>query len=113
MMSFTQKVDVIKNALLGIEDTTIPIYHYWRSAKDTRYILWQEDGEVALTTGNHKAEQGATGTIDLFTKRENDPAFDMIQEALNGAENVSWYYDGTDYEDETGLIHHNWMWTVL
>lgn len=112
-MSFTQKVDIIRNALLGIEDETIPIYHYWRSSKDTRYIIWQEDGEVALQSGNHKAEQGATGTIDLFTKKENDACFDMIQKVLNETENVSWYYDGTDYEEDSNLIHHNWRWTVL
>ena len=112
MMSFTQKLDVIKSALLGMDDD-IAIYHYWRSAKDTRYIIWQEDSGVDLDAGNHKIEQGASGVVELFTKTENDSCFDKIQEALNTAENVSWYYDGTDFEDETNFIHHSWRWTVL
>lgn len=113
MMSFTKKLDVIKNTLLGIADTEIPIYHYWRPAPDDRYIIWEEDGEIALESDNHKSEQGATGSIDLYTKDERDPCFDMIQEALDSTENVAWYYDGTDFENDTNFIHHNWRWTVI
>lgn len=112
MTSFIQKLDVIKNALLGMDDD-IMIYHYWRSAKATRYIIWQEDMAVSLEAGNHKVEQGVSGVIELFTKSENDSCFDKIQEALNTTDNVSWRYDGTDYEEETNFIHHSWRWTVL
>lgn len=100
----------ISDALTAIEG--LKVFHYWRFEKNAPYCIWEEDSELGFDADNHKAEQGFTGTVDLFTKTEFDPLFDAIQEALNGIE-ISWYYDGTSYEDETGLLHHSWRWRLL
>jgi len=104
------KVNVIGETLAGIEG--LNVFHYWRFGVDAPYCIWQEDSEIGLETDNHKGEQGFSGAIEFFTKTEYDPLFDKIQEALNSIE-VYWYFDGTDYEDETNLIHHSWRWRLL
>ena len=110
-MSFQTKLKTISDALTSIAG--LNVYHYWRFGVDAPYCLWQEDGEVSLEANNHKAEQGITGSVDYFTLTEYDGNADAIQMALNNVENLSWRYDGADYEEDTNLIHHHWRWTLL
>lgn len=105
------KLEAIKNALTSIEG--LSVFHYWRYQQDAPYCIWKEDESVYLDANNHKAESGFTGSVNLFTLTEFDPLVDSIETALNGVENLSWRYDGADYEDETNLIHHRWRWTLL
>lgn len=110
-MTFQQKVKSIGDALAAING--LNVFHYWRFGVTAPYCIWAEDGDVSLEGDNHKEEQGVAGAVHLFTKTEYDPLFDEIQDALNGIENVRWYYDDSDFEDETRLIHHSWRWTIL
>lgn len=111
-LTLTQKLNKIKTALTGIENLTVA--HYWRSVKTTPFCIWQEDSEVnALDANNIKAGQVISGTVDLFTKTENDPFVDSIQSALNAAENVGFALNSVQYEEETNLIHYEWVWTVI
>ncbi len=45
--------------------------------------------------------------IELYVLDPLDNAIDAIQELLD-AEALSWSYDGSQYETDTGLIHHSW-----
>ena len=104
------KLKQLRDALVGISPS-VKVYHYWRPQMKDPFICWQEDGEGdSLNANNRKAEQGIHGVVDYYTKTEYDPVFDQIQKALNDLENYSFRYDATDYEDETGLIHHSWEW---
>lgn len=115
MMSLMNKLLPLKEALLAVSDEqNVPVYHYWRPGSEPKYILWEELNEISsLETDNHKGEQAVDGTVDYYTFEEFDPVFDEIQNALNGVENLQWEYDGTDYEDETKYIHHNWVWRIF
>ena len=103
----------IRDTLTAISPN-VNVYHYQRPQMKAPYIVWAEDGEEdSFEANNHKAEQTLYGTLDFYTKTEYDPVADAIQEALNALDNLSWRYDSTDYEDETGLIHHSWEWRYL
>lgn len=106
------KLKILRDALNSVSED-IKVYHYWRSEMKAPFIVWQEDGEAdSHHADNRKTEQGIAGTVDFYTKKEYDPAFDLIQESLNDLESFSFRYDGTEREDETGLIHHSWEWQV-
>lgn len=112
MTSIQSKLEAFGDAL-GSINSIDNVYHYWRFGVTPPYLIWQEDSEIGLQADLHKAEQGITGAIEYFTKQEYDPRFDDIQNKLNSLENVYWYYDGSDFEDETSLIHHSWRWRLL
>ena len=88
-------------------------YHYFHPAKVAApFIVWMEDGDNGLEADDGKAEQAISGTVDLFTKTEYDPALDGIQTALDGY-GAAWYLNSVQYEDETGLIHYEWVFEVV
>lgn len=106
------KLRILRDALVAIS-SSVKVYHYWRPKMQAPFIVWQEDGEAtSLSANNKKVEQGIEGVVDYYTKTEYDPVFDSIQTVLNSLEDYSFEYDGTVYEDETGLIHHSWTWRL-
>lgn len=76
------------------------------------YVVWAEDmpGET-LWADDRRQRAGKQGTIDLYTKRRRDPLREKVEEALNTGE-ISWYLNSVQYEDETGLMHWEWVWEV-
>lgn len=110
-MTLRDKLIKIRDALVAVEG--LRVYHYWRPKLQPPYCIWEEEGEAsALHANDHKHEQAIDGHIDYFTKMEFDPAADAIQDSLNRVEHCGWSYDSVQYEDETGLIHHSWRFTV-
>ena len=89
---------------------TDKVSHYGRM-KSERYFVWQEDGDTALNTDNRREIRAVTGSTDLFTKTEFDPWCEQFEKALNDA-GVSWRRNPSQYEEETGIIHHEWDWQV-
>ena len=88
-------------------------FHYWHPAGTAApYLVWQEDGDSNLWAGNGAAERAITGTVDYFTKTEYDPALDLITAALESV-GASWYLESVQYEDETQLIHYEWVFEVV
>ena len=59
-----------------------------------------------------KVERALTGTIDYFTKTENDPVVQQIEDALDSDDGISWYLNSVQYEQDTGYIHYEWVWEV-
>lgn len=89
------------------------VYHYWRPRLIPPYCVWAEDGEDAFYSENKKTEQGITGYVDYYTLTEYDPAVDSIQQALNSIGGAfAWRLDSVQYEEDTNLIHHQWVWSA-
>lgn len=100
----------LRQALAALTDRC---YHYVAAPNAIPpYITWMEDGDNDLLAGNIHAERCFTGSVHLFTKVENDPLFAGIPEALEGI-GASWYFNSSQYEEETGLIHYEWYWEVI
>lgn len=102
--------DKIKEALLRVD---VEVFHYYALHPSDRYVVWAEDGEGAeLAADNQKVGQVLSGTIDFFTRTENDSAIVEIQTALENAE-ISYYLNSVQYEEETRYIHYEWRWEVV
>jgi hypothetical protein len=57
-------------------------------------------------------EQAIEGTIDYFTKTENDPNVQKIQDALNDGGTSHGDLNSVQYEDDTKFIHYEWTFSV-
>ena len=106
----------VKNALLSISIDGTPftnIGHFQAfEAMNPPWIVWAEDNEYnSLEADDYKVGQTLEGTIDLFTKNEADPLFNAIQDALN-ADKIYFRLNSVQYEDETELIHYEWIWRI-
>lgn len=85
------------------------VYHYHRRQKDFPCIVWQEDGGSAFHADDARKEISPTGTLDYFTREEFDPRVDEIEAAFYQM-NVSFSLNSVQYEEDTGLIHYEWVW---
>lgn len=100
----------IENALLSVSDN---VYHYEALKATPPYIVWAEDNETnMLNTDNKKTVQVIQGTIDLYTLNEKDELAEKIQSALNERD-ISFSLNSVQYEDETTLIHYEWVFEVV
>lgn len=68
------------------------------------YTVWNETRMLDLMRED-RHEPAWAFQIHYFTKRENDPMADKIFEALEDDPRVAFEYL-TDYEPDTGYIHH-------
>lgn len=103
-------LEQLRDALVAIHKKT---YHYFAPPNTIPpYIVWAEDGDNDLNVNNVHGERAYTGTIDLYTKTENDPLLSSIPVAVESV-GGSWYLNSVQYEEETGLIHHEWVFTVI
>lgn len=103
------KIQIIPQALLTVSQN---VGHYETMGKPDKYLVWAEDSEGSSVEGDNKKEnQSIQGTIDYFTTEEFDPDVERIQKALTENE-ISFYLNSVQYEEETGLIHYEWVWEI-
>lgn len=111
-MSLVTKTQKIRDVLKAIEG--LKSYHLTKPASVTApYAVWQEDSDdKSMHSDNMKTEQVVNVTIDYFTQTEYDTMVDSIQDALNSAR-IAWQLDSFQYEDETKLLHYEWLCRVI
>lgn len=109
LMSKIQKIRDVLNEINGLN-----VYHMEKPASvKAPYAIWQEDSEgQSHYADNSKAEQVIEATIDYFTQTEYDSMVDSIQDALNDAQ-LAWMLNSFQYEDETKLMHYEWLIRVI
>lgn len=105
-MMFQDKLLSFGNA---VSDISGAVFHYRRSKLSPPYTVWQEEDADFLPADNSVAEQSPRGTLDYYTKQEYDPRVDEIQTVLAGIP-VSWYLNSVQFEEDTGIIHYEWVW---
>lgn len=109
-MKYTD-VGIIGEVLCTVLDD---VSRYNAQGKSDQYAVWAEDGEgTSVEADNKKVEQTFTGTIDYFTRSENDPNVQKIQDALS-ERGISFFLSSIQIEDETepSYIHYEWIWEV-
>jgi hypothetical protein len=100
----------LKDLLLTIG---LPVFHYFAANQTGSYIVWAEDGEGdAVHADGRKVERAITGTIDYFTKTENDPVVQQIEDALDTDDSLAWQLNSVQYEQDTGYIHYEWAFEI-
>lgn len=87
-------------------------YHYIAepNAKPP-YLVWAEDSANDFEADNIHSEKMFQGTIDLYTRMENDLLIENVPKALESID-AAYYLNSVQYEEETGLIHYEWVWEV-
>jgi hypothetical protein len=99
----------VRDALLTVG---VPVFHYTAFEQSNEYIVWAEDNQAdSVWADGLMQEQSIEGTIDYFTKTENDPNVQKIQDALNDG-SISWRLNSVQYEDDTKYIHYEWIFQV-
>lgn len=83
------------------------VYHYVTKTQPDTFIRWQEYGGKTLSTSNRHTLRVARIQVDMFTKTEYDPLLDKLLRSLAGARGVAYSEPITDYEPDTGYIHHS------
>lgn len=111
-MSLVSKTKILRDALKNVEG--LKCYHIRKPASVTApYCVWQEETEgQSHYSDNIKSEQVVELTVDYFTKTEYDSMIDSIQNAMNAAQ-ISWQLESFQYEDETKLLHYEWLVKVV
>lgn len=108
-MALFDKIFRVRDALLEVG---VDVGHYESSGKSDEYIVWAEDSEGNTLDGDNKKQiEVIQGTVDYFTKEDEDPNVSKIENALDAAK-ISYYLNSVQYEDETGYIHFEWVWSV-
>lgn len=75
------------------------------------YAVWAEDQRFDYLADDHHAEHGWQGTIDYFTKTEDDSQTTVIEQTLDSLP-IGWTLNSVQYEEETGVIHYEWVWSI-
>lgn len=103
-------IDAVKNALLSVSDR---VYAYTSAGNSVPpYILYGMDGTNHLMASGKRAELCDTGYIELYTKEEEDELIAKIPEALETF-GISFYLNSVQFEEETGLLHYEWIWEAV
>lgn len=98
-----------KNAIKGIHER---VYRYRAVANaPLPYIVWSEDSANDLVSNNKHIEFRFEGTVDLFTRTEDDPLIMTITEFLN-SQPIAWRLDTVIFEEDTNVIHYVWIFDI-
>lgn len=79
--------------------------------KSERYFVWQEEGRRDFNANGRHAEKAQRGRTDLFTRVEFDPWKEAFERSLT-QHGIAWYLNSTQYEEDTGFWHYEWLWGV-
>ena len=90
-----------------------PVSHYQPKKQVGRYIVWTEYGGRRILSDDREDSRIQKIQVDLFTKTEYDPAFRALYSLLDKAEDIAFPHPLTDFESDTGYIHHIFDCEVL
>lgn len=99
----------LKTALLTLP---VEVYRY-RAESNAKvpFVVWSEDTPIELIGNNHHLENGFEGTIDFYTKIEDDPTVANITTLLDSLR-IYWRYESIQFEEDTYIIHHVFVFRV-
>lgn len=102
-------LEAVKDALLTVTDN---VGHYTAWDDSDKFIVWAEDSEVEHAVADNWKQGGTIeGTIDYFTRSEDDENIPLIPQALNNA-GIYFELNTVQYEDDTRFIHYEWLFRV-
>lgn len=81
----------------------------WSHAPSGDYGVISMDGQTELKAGDRQGEKIPEGTIDWFTRNPSGTVPGGVEAALDEL-GASWYLNSIQYENDTGLIHYEWVW---
>lgn len=100
---------MFETLLTTLQATKIPFAAYgWDNAPSGTYGVISLEGQEESVEGNNMIQtQAIRGSIDLFVQGISTTAAQTVQDAINGL--VAWRLNSIQYEDETRLVHYEWI----
>ena len=108
-MTFSQRISRL-GEIFGALDCTC--FHHWRTGQNPPYVIWYETSTPSFESDNGSTETGMEGYVHLFTQDDADPIADSIIEAMQAA-GMTFTFQGSNYEEDTNLVHMYWSWAWL
>ena len=98
----------------ALRQLNLPLAEYaWDVRPDTDYLVIAPDTEASsLQADNQKVCQSPQGTIDLFSFGNDRVIMQSVQDVLNGFDGCAWYFNSVQYEDDTRLLHWEWVFSL-
>jgi len=90
--------------------TADPKAQHYNHGTSGNYTVWREYADKPLYADGQREVVYQQIQVDRFTKTEYDPVVESIKTALDGADIP--FLHLTDYENDTGYIHHIFDCTV-
>lgn len=100
--------------LTSLAATGLPVAEYaWDTRPDTSYLVVAIDQEAAsLEADGKKTNQAPQGTVDLYSITSDREQMQSVQAALDALDGCAWYLNSVQYEDDTRLIHWEWVFSL-
>lgn len=96
----------------ALEQSGLSIAHYaWSKAPEGDYGTIQEDSGNDLVCDEKHVERGTDCYLSYFTRDDSGTPRTTIEGILNGLQ-IPWYLNTVQYENDTGLIHYEWGFSV-
>lgn len=98
----------------ALRQTGIPIAEFaWDVRPDTDYLVIDIDSEAnSLEADGQKVNQAPQGTVDLFSKSNDRAVMMSVQNVLNAFDGCAWYLNSVQYEEDTRLLHWEWVFSL-
>lgn len=97
--------------------TDIPFAEYgWKKRPEGAYGVVQLDFEAGSLNGDGgKLDRAYEGSVDLFYPKLTDRGdlIEEVEETLTEVLGNSWHLGSTQYEDNTGLFHIEWIFQCV
>lgn len=98
----------------ALRQTGLPIAEFaWDVRPDTDYLVIDIDSEAnSLEADGQKVNQAPQGTVDLYTKSNDRAVMLSVQNVLNAFDGCAWYLNSVQYEEDTRLLHWEWVFSL-
>ena len=93
-----------------LRGTGIPFaaYQWDKAPEGTSYGVIALEGQQDSVPGDNMIQhQSIRGSIDLFVPGISTDDARTVQDVINGV--VAWRLNSVQFEDETGLVHYEWI----
>lgn len=85
----------------------------WDQRPAGNYGVIAIDGAGQTVAADNRIQlQSIEGTVDLFTTTNDRTDMAKIQKVLNDTDGCAWYLSSVQYEQETHLIHWEWVFQL-
>ena len=100
--------------ITALKQLNIPLAEYaWDVRPNTDYLVIGIDSEAdSLEADGKKVNQSPQGTVDLFTYNNDRTLMQSVQNVLDTFDGCAWYLNSVQYEDDTRLLHWEWVFSL-
>ena len=104
--------DTLVTKLKAIRGVQFAEYE-WKTRPAGDFGTVQIDFEAEVDTGdNEKQDRAWEGSIDLYTHGAGTAAMAAVESVLAECCECSWYLNSEQYEQETGLVHREYVFQL-